>query len=91
MLGSSAPPSEREPGGAAAGASPGLISLAFRDLLARLKESAVLSAAVPGKPHRFRLRGSCVEVYNEQCNDLLAPGRQNLRERTHRAQENTQH
>ena len=62
----------------AAGASPGIIVLAFRDLLTRLEESAA-SGRVPGKPHRYRLRTSCIEVYNEQCNDLLAPGQRNLR------------
>ena len=56
-------------------AAPGLISLAFRDLL-RLLEG---EAGTSGTPQAYGLKMSCVEVYNEQCNDLLAPANTNLR------------
>ena len=50
---------------------PGVISLAFEDVLRR--------ANAARSSRRFRLRFSALEVYNEQCNDLLAPERANLK------------
>ena len=49
----------------------GVVSLAVEDLLHRVTE---LEAT-----RRFRLRASCLEVYNETCNDLLSPERTNLK------------
>jgi centromeric protein E len=48
----------------------GVVSLAVRDVV-RLANEA--------RGRRHRLRASFLEVYNEQCNDLLAPERRNLK------------
>ena len=51
---------------------PGLITLAIQDVLRQVGGDA-------RGARRYRLRLSCLEVYNEQCNDLLAPERSNLK------------
>lgn len=50
---------------------PGLITLAVEDVLRRVGES--------NGARRYRLKLSCLEVYNEQVNDLLAPERTHLK------------
>jgi hypothetical protein len=65
---------------------PGIMVLAAGDLLSRVclarrRASAGLHTsigALPASGGSISVRASCCEVYNEQCNDLLAPG-SNLR------------
>lgn len=54
-------------------AEPGIISLAVADVLRLLGEAEATQL------RSYRLRVSCLEVYHEQCNDLLAPERSHLK------------
>lgn len=64
MLGESAGPPPGEGG-------PGLITLAIEDVLRGVGEHS--------KDRTFKIRLSCLEIYNEMVNDLLAPERANLK------------
>ncbi|KAL1529940.1 hypothetical protein AB1Y20_000868 [Prymnesium parvum] len=59
--------------------TPGLVVLAFRDIATRSEESSRLAGSVLGKSQHYRVKASCVEIYNEQCNDLLAINQRNLK------------